>query len=65
MALTKVTYSMIAGAAVNPVDFGADPTGSNDSTTAIQAAIDSMSAGSCLYFPEGVFDFDVVDFIPQ
>jgi len=62
MALTKVTYSMIAGAAVNPVDFGADSTGSNDSTTAIQAAIDSMSAGSCLYFPEGVFDFDVVDF---
>ena len=40
MALTKVSYSMIAGAEVNVLDFGADPTGVADSTAAIQAAID-------------------------
>lgn len=40
MALTKATYSMINGAPVNVLDFGADPTGLTDSTSAIQAAID-------------------------
>jgi len=39
MSLTKATYSMIDGAPVNVLDFGADPTGATDSTTAIQAAI--------------------------
>ena len=41
MSLTKVTYSMISGANVNVLDFGADPTGVADSTTAIQQAINS------------------------
>ena len=45
MSLTKVSYSMIQGAPVNVLDFGADPTGVADSTAAIQAAIDSISAG--------------------
>lgn len=40
MSLTKVSYSMIAGAEVNVLDFGADPTGVADSTAALQAAID-------------------------
>jgi len=31
MSLTKVTNTMIAGATVNPDDFGADPTGVADS----------------------------------
>jgi polygalacturonase len=41
MSLTKVTYSMIQGTPANVLDFGADPTGSADSTTAIQAALDA------------------------
>lgn len=41
MSLTKVSYSMITGAPVNVLDYGADPTGVADSRTAIQAAIDS------------------------
>lgn len=39
MALTKVSYSMITGAPVNVLDFGADPTGVADSTSAINAAL--------------------------
>lgn len=41
MSLTKATNSMILGASVNVLDYGADPTGSTDSTSAIQAAIDA------------------------
>lgn len=40
MGLTKVTYSMIDGAFVNVLDYGADPTGTNDSTAAFKAARD-------------------------
>lgn len=54
MALTKVSYSMITGAPANVIDFGADPTGSADSTTAIQAAIDSLTNGVVL-FPGGTY----------
>lgn len=43
MSLTKVSYSMTQGAPVNVLDFGADPTGTTDSTAAIQAAIDSLA----------------------
>jgi hypothetical protein len=60
MSLTKVSFSMISGTVVNVLDFGADPTGVADSTTAIQAAIDSFgntsanTAGS-IYFPRGTY----------
>jgi hypothetical protein len=50
MALTKAHNRMIAGSAVNVLDYGADPTGVADSTAAIQAAID---ASSDVYIPEG------------
>lgn len=40
MSLTKATFSMIYGGEVNVRDFGADPTGTVDSSAAIQAAID-------------------------
>jgi hypothetical protein len=45
---------MINGAAVNVLDFGADPTGAEYSTTAIQAAIDYLEpTGGTLYLPKG------------
>ena len=44
MSLTKVSYSMISGAQVNVLDFGADPTGLTDSTAAIQAAINYVES---------------------
>ena len=50
MSLTKATYSMIRGAPVNVLDYGADATGSTDSTAAIQLAI---TAGRKVIFPTG------------
>lgn len=56
MALTKVTYSMIDGASVNVLDFGADPTGVSDSSAAIQAAVDAIPViGGEVYFPSGTY----------
>ncbi len=64
MSLTKVSYSMINGASVNVLDFGADPTGVADSRAAIQAAIDyayslrdlvSLSRQPAVYFPAGKY----------
>lgn len=42
MSITKVTNSMILGASVNVLDYGADPTGTNDSTPAIQTAVNYL-----------------------
>jgi len=39
MSLTKATYSMLDGAPINVLDFGADPTGVADSKAAFEAAI--------------------------
>jgi parallel beta-helix repeat protein len=56
MSLTKVSYSMIQGAVFNVLDYGADPTGSADSTSAIQAAINAAQNGvSTVYFPAGTY----------
>lgn len=52
MSLTKASYSMIKGAPVNILDYGADPTGVADSTAAIQAAVD---AGKSIFIPAGTF----------
>lgn len=38
MSLTKASYSMINGALINVLDYGADPSGVSDSTAAINAA---------------------------
>lgn len=54
MSLTKVSYSMINGAPVNVLDFGADPTGSNDSTSAMAAA---HATGQIVYYPSGTYRF--------
>ncbi|AUS02992.1 pectin lyase fold protein [Vibrio phage 2.275.O._10N.286.54.E11] len=51
---TKVNNRMIDGAAVNVLDFGADPKGVSDSTTAFQSAIDSINGGK-LIVPEGTY----------
>ena len=57
MTLTKATYSMIDGASLNVLDFGADKTGVADSTAAIQAAIDAAytSNNKTVYVPNGVY----------
>jgi hypothetical protein len=53
MSLTKASYSMITGAPANVIDYGADPTGSADSTSAIQAAINS--GFQSIYIPQGTY----------
>jgi len=56
MSLTKATYSMIDGAAINVVDYGADLTGVADSASAIQAALNAtLSTGGTVYFPYGTY----------
>lgn len=46
---------MITGAPVNILDFGADPTGVANSTTAIQAAIDSVTDDGVVIVPSGTY----------
>ena len=55
MSLTKVSYSMIQGATLNVLDYGADPTGATDSATAIQAAINAASSGKSVFLPAGTY----------
>lgn len=57
MSLTKATYSMIDGACINVLDYGASPseTGANN-TTAFQAAIDAaIDQGRPVYVPAGIY----------
>lgn len=69
MSLTKVTYSMINGSPVNVLDFGADPTGTDDSTSAIQAAIDAISSedwfGQVLEVPTGTYKITAALTLPS
>lgn len=56
MSLTKVSYSMINGAAVNILDYGAVGDGATDDTAAIQAAIDAAIAqGADVCYPAGTY----------
>jgi hypothetical protein len=58
MALTKASYSMITGAPVNILDFGAVGDGTTDDTAAIQAAHDSIVTSAqpgVLCFPSGTY----------
>ena len=58
MALTKASYSMITGAYVNVLDFGAKGDGTTDDTTAIQSAYNAAntSTGSVtVFFPSGTY----------
>jgi hypothetical protein len=58
MSLTKATYSMIDGAPVNVLDYGADPTGAANSTTAFAAAF-AVSNRVCI--PAGTFVVDTLN----
>lgn len=54
MALTKVTYSMIQGAVVNVLDYGASPSATTlQNTAAITAA---LATGRSVYIPEGTYN---------
>lgn len=55
MSLTKATYSMISGAVINVLDFGADPTGLTDSYSSIMAAIAAVGESGTVFFPKGVY----------
>jgi hypothetical protein len=57
MALTKVSNSMIVNASVNPVDFGADPTGVADSAAAFTAAVAYSLANNLALEAQGTFKF--------
>lgn len=56
MSLTKASYSMINGAPVNVLDFGAVGDGSHDDTQAIEDAIAFCQTNlASLYFPAGIY----------
>jgi hypothetical protein len=55
MPLTKVSYSMIAGAVVNVIDYGAVGDSVTNNSASIQAAIDSLTAGGTVFFPTGTY----------
>ena len=52
MPLTKASFSMITGAFINVLDYGADPTGAADSATAFTAA---MATGKNVFVPVGTY----------
>lgn len=60
MALTKVTYSMIEGAPINVLDYGAVGNGVADDSAALNAAA-TAAAGSALYIPSGTYKIKAVN----
>lgn len=55
-AATKTRYRMIEGAPVNVLDYGADPTGSVDSSAAFQSAADAaVATGKAVDVPGGTY----------
>jgi hypothetical protein len=56
MGLTKVTYAMIEGAAINVLDYGAVGDGTANDTSALQSALTAAAAsGQTLYIPSGTY----------
>ena len=56
MALTKASYSMVSGAPLNVLDFGATGDGTTNDTAAIQLAVTAAYAQErALYFPSGTY----------
>jgi len=63
MSLTKVSYSMIQGAPVNVLDFGAIGNGVANDTVAIQAALNSGSL--YVFVPQGTYKIATTLTIPS
>jgi hypothetical protein len=56
MSLTKASYSMVSGAPLNVLDFGATGDGTTNDTAAIQLAVTAAYAQQkALYFPSGTY----------
>jgi hypothetical protein len=56
MSLTKVSYSMIEGATLNVMDYGAVGNGVADDTSAIQSAVDAAkTTGKSVFLPVGSY----------
>ena len=63
MSLTKVSYSMISGAIINALDYGAVGDGVTDNQIAITNAVAAANAtGASLYFPTGSYKVSVGGF---
>jgi len=66
MSLTKASFSMIQGASVNALDYGAIGDGVADDTAALQAAIDyASSIHGTLVIPEGLYKTTATLYIDQ
>lgn len=62
MALTKATYSMVQGAPINVLDYGAVGDGVTDDTSAITNAVAACVAeNKTLYVPTGVYIIKEID----
>tara|TARA_R110000868_G_scaffold411701_1_gene707675 strand:- start:442 stop:1908 length:1467 start_codon:yes stop_codon:yes gene_type:complete len=55
MSLTKASYSLITGAPINVVDYGADPTGAVDSAAVIQSILNSAPNNTQVFIPVGTY----------
>ena len=55
MTLTKATYSMIDGAPINVLDYGAVGDGVADDTAALNAAFTAAGTSGCVYAPIGTY----------
>lgn len=63
MSLTKVTYSMIQGAPINIVDYGADSANTaTQNDAAIALAIAALGTNDELVIPQGVFNCTICSF---